>query len=164
MQNLEGVLLGEATTAARDTAVPCVGAGVLARWASEQAALIAETVDDEERQARCAEVVLERGGDIGALKIVRWGPEDWLNAAELEERPRSSLEFVVTFDGEFEYHEGRDDVPSRHFHLSFEHADSGSRPSGDPLGDQATQATQLVHILIGERVAAHLDQESVPLL
>jgi hypothetical protein len=31
MRNLEDVLLGEAMTAARDVAEPCVGAGVLAR-------------------------------------------------------------------------------------------------------------------------------------
>jgi hypothetical protein len=118
MRNLEGVLLGEAMTAARDVAEPCVGAGVLARWACEQAALIAETVSDEELQARSAEVVLECGGDIGALKIVKWGA-DWLDTTELEERLRSRKEFVVTFDGEFNYDEDRDGVHPRDFHDSF---------------------------------------------
>jgi hypothetical protein len=121
MRNLRGVLLGEAITAARDTAEPCVGAGVLARWASEQAALIARTVADEERQATSAEVVLECGGDIGALKIVKWGTE-WLDAAELEERLRSSEEFVVTFAGEFDYDEDKDGVHPREFRDSFKQA------------------------------------------
>jgi hypothetical protein len=93
----------------------------LAQWASEQARLIASTVADEERQARSAEVVLECGGDIGTLKIVKWGG-DWLDAVELEERLRSSEEFVVTFDGEFDYDEDRDDVHPREFRDSFEQA------------------------------------------
>jgi signal transduction histidine kinase len=118
MRNLQGVLLGEAITAARDSAQPSVGAGLLARWASEQAGLIAGTVADEERQARSAEVVLECGGDIGALKIVKWGP-DWLDAAELEERLRSCKEFVVTFAGEFDYDEDRDGVHPRDFRDAF---------------------------------------------
>jgi histidine kinase/DNA gyrase B/HSP90-like ATPase len=121
MQNLQGVLLGESMTAARDTAEPLVAAGVLARWASEQAALISGTVADEERQARSAEVVLECGGDIGALKIVKWGG-DWLDAAELEERLQSREEFVVTFAGEFDYDEDRDGVHPKEFRDSFKQA------------------------------------------
>jgi hypothetical protein len=123
MQNLHGVLLGEAMTAARDAALPSVGARVLARWASQQAALIAEIVADEERQATSAEVVLECGGDIGALTIVRWGA-DWLNTAELEERLRLSEEFIVTFTGEFDYDEEIDSVHPKEFRDSFKQAAS----------------------------------------
>src|SRR3984957_5819213 len=61
LKNVRGVFLGEAMTAARDTAEPSIEAGVLALWASRQATLIAGTVADEERQARSAEVVLECG-------------------------------------------------------------------------------------------------------
>jgi hypothetical protein len=121
MRNVRGVLIGEAMTAARDTVLPNVGARVLGRWASEQAALIAEIVVDEQRQAASAEVVLECGGDIGALKIVKLGA-DWLNAAELEERLRSSDEFIVTFAGGFEYDEELDDVHPKEFRDSFDEA------------------------------------------
>jgi hypothetical protein len=123
IKNIQGVLLGEAMTAARDTALPSVEARVLARWASEQAALIAETVADEGRQARSTEVVLECGGDIGALKILKWGA-DWLNAAELEERLRSSEEFIANFTGDFDYDEEIDSVHPREFRDSFEQAAS----------------------------------------
>jgi len=51
LKNVRGVFLGEAMTAARDTAEPSIEAGVLALWASRQATLIAGTVADEERQA-----------------------------------------------------------------------------------------------------------------
>jgi hypothetical protein len=122
MRNLEGVLVGEAMTATRNAASPSVGATVLARWASEQDRLIAGTVADEERQARSAEVVLECGGDIDALKIVKWGA-DWLDAAELEERLRSSVELVVTFAGEFDYDEEIDGVHPKDFREGFEQAD-----------------------------------------
>jgi hypothetical protein len=63
--------------------------------------------------------VLECGGDIGALKIVKWGA-DWLDRAELEERLRSSEEFVVSFVGEFDYDEDKDGVHPRDFRDSFE--------------------------------------------
>lgn len=64
LRNVEGVLLGEAVTAARNSAQPVVSKEALAFWASNQADLIAASVKDEERQARSAEVVLECDGDI----------------------------------------------------------------------------------------------------
>jgi hypothetical protein len=121
LRNVQGVFLGEAITAARDAAEPSAKAGALVRWASEQAILIADTIADEERQARTAEVVLECGGDIGKLKIVKWG-SDWIGEAELEERLRSTEEFVVTFDGEFEYDEDRDGMHPKEFRQSFKQA------------------------------------------
>src|SRR3546814_4517966 len=57
MRNVQGVLLGEAVTAARNAANPTVNTSTLATWASEQAQLVARTVDDEEIQAKAAEVV-----------------------------------------------------------------------------------------------------------
>jgi len=59
---------------------------------------------DEERQAKSAEVVLECGGEIGGLKIVKWG-SDWLNTVEFRQRLRLSQELVIHFDGEFHYDE-----------------------------------------------------------
>src|SRR3546814_20484850 len=109
MLNLEGVLLGEAVTAARNAANPTVNTSTLATWASEQAQLVARTVDDEEIQAKAAEVVLECGGKIADLKIVKWGA-DWLNSQELRERLIEVDRFDVSFNGEFEYDEGVHDV------------------------------------------------------
>src|SRR3546814_18215065 len=85
MRHWQGVLLCEAVTAARNAANPTVNTSTLATWASEQAQLVARTVDDEEIQAKAAEVVLECGGKIADLKIVKWGA-DWLNSQELRER------------------------------------------------------------------------------
>ena len=122
LDNVQGVLLGEAITAARDSAQPLVPKEALARWASEQARLICNSVRDEERQARSAEIVLECGGDIGVLKIIKWGSE-WLNAEEFEARLRSSEELVIGFEGEFDYDEDRDEVHPRNFRDGFLQSD-----------------------------------------
>ena len=122
LHNVQGVLLGEAITAARDAAQPLATKEALAQWASEQARLISESVGDEERQARSAEVVLECGGNIGALKIVKWGSE-WLSGDEFEERLRSSSELVINFNGEFDYDEDRDEVHPKEFREDFMQGD-----------------------------------------
>lgn len=119
LDNVNGVLLGEAVTAARDAAQPIVSKESLARWASRQAESIAASVKDEEQQARSAEVVLECGGDVGALKFVRWG-SDWLTASEFEDRLRSLTELAISFDGEFAYDEDEDDVHPKEFREDFE--------------------------------------------
>jgi hypothetical protein len=120
--NVEGILLGEAVTAARDAAQPLATREALARWASKQAELIMASVKDEERQARSAEVVLECGGDIGSLKFVKWGA-DWLDTAEFTERLYSSKEIAISFNGEFEYDEDRDDVHPKEFRQDFTGSD-----------------------------------------
>ncbi|MDP3377527.1 MAG: hypothetical protein Q8S53_04115 [Brevundimonas sp.] len=99
---MQGILLGEADTASRDVATPLADADTLARWATEQAALLADHVLDEERQAKTAEIVLECGGDIGALKIVKWGG-DWLNAAEFVDQLSEADHLNISFNGEFTY-------------------------------------------------------------
>lgn len=122
LHNVGGVLLGEAVTAARDAAQPVASMEALAKWASKQAELIAASVKDEERQARSAEVVLECGGDIGALRFVKWGP-DWLTESEFEDRLRSSTELAISFDGEFDYDEDQDDVHPKEFREDFKISD-----------------------------------------
>lgn len=114
--------MGEAVTAARDAAQPVASMEALAKWASKQAELIAASVKDEERQARSAEVVLECGGDIGALRFVKWGP-DWLTESEFEDRLRSSTELAISFDGEFDYDEDQDDVHPKEFREDFKISD-----------------------------------------
>lgn len=122
MRNVQGVLLGEAMTAARDAANPVVDAETLAKWASEQARLISQTVDDEEIQAKAAEVVLECGGQVDDLKILKWGA-DWLNSQELAERLSKVNSFDINFGGEFEYDEDTDDVMPREFRNELKLAD-----------------------------------------
>jgi Histidine kinase-, DNA gyrase B-, and HSP90-like ATPase len=118
LHNVEGVLLGESLTAARDAARPVAPKEALAQWASSQADLIAASVKDEEQQARSAEVVLECNGDIGTLKLVRWG-SDWLTVSEFESRLRSVSEISISFDGDFDYDEHLDDVHPRRFRDGF---------------------------------------------
>jgi hypothetical protein len=122
LQNVEGVLLGEAMTAARDAARPLATKEALTEWASKQAKLIAKTVKHEETQARSAEVVLECGGEIEDLKIVKWG-SDWLNGNEFEDRLLSSAEIAISFEGEFDYDEDQDDVHPKEFREEFKVGD-----------------------------------------
>lgn len=119
LHNVEGILLGEAVTAARDAAQPLAPRDALARWASKQADLIAASVKDEERQARSAEVVLECGGEIGGLKFAKWGT-DWLGTDEFQERLESTSEIAVSFVGEFDYDEDKDDVHPKEFREDFQ--------------------------------------------
>ena len=102
VHNIKGILLGEALTAARDVAQPLATKEALAAWASEQANIISNCTDDDEYKARAAEVVLECGGTVGNLKIVKWGA-DWLNEGEFEERLRLSSEIAISFDGGFSF-------------------------------------------------------------
>ncbi len=118
LHNVEGVLLGEAVTAARDAAQPIATKEALGQWASKQAELIVGSVKDEERQARSAEVVLECGGEIGNLKFIKWGT-DWLTTGEFEDRLHSSTEIAISFDGEFDYDEDQDDVHPKEFREDF---------------------------------------------
>ena len=116
---MQGVLAGEAITAARDVAVPLVPKEVLAAWATEQAGLLLETRIDEERKAMAAETVLECGGDIGGLPIVRWGGE-WLNAHDFAKKITDMKELVLNFEGEFRYDEEEDQMHPREFKNDFE--------------------------------------------
>lgn len=122
LHNVGGILLGEPMTAARDAAQPIATKDALARWASKQATLIVASVKDEERQARSAEVVLECGGEIGALKFVKWG-SDWLSTNEFEERLRTSFEIAISFNGDFDYDEDQDDVHPKEFREDFKVAE-----------------------------------------
>ena len=118
LNNVQGVLLGEAMTAARDTAKPLATQEAMALWATKQAKVICESIKDEVRQARSAEVVLECGGSLGNLKIIRWGV-DWMTEQEFEEELRSASELAINFDGEFIYDEDQDNVHPRDFRDDF---------------------------------------------
>jgi signal transduction histidine kinase len=122
LRNVQGILLGEAETASRDVATPLVDAATLAAWATEQAQIVATQVLDEERQAKTAEVVLECGGEIGDLKIIKWG-SDWLNSDELVERLQSSTWLHVSFAGDFSYDEDLDGIHPKEFREDFQQAE-----------------------------------------
>ncbi|CAH0283567.1 Chaperone protein HtpG [Agrobacterium fabrum] len=118
MKNVAGVLLGEAMTAARNTAIPLIDREGLAEWASEQAQLICQHVKDEEKQAQAAEVVLTCGGDIGHLKIIRYG-DDWLDQFEFSRLLSELTEINISLRGDFTYEEDQDDVLPREFRDHF---------------------------------------------
>ena len=122
LRNVRGILLGEPTTASRESARPTATKEVIARWATNQAEIIGSIVKDEEQQARSAEVVLECGGETKDLKIVRWG-RDWLSASEFESKLRNASELAVSFDGDFDYDEDLDDVHPREFRDDFSCSD-----------------------------------------
>jgi len=114
---LAGILCASVQTADRNSSIPNADSESLSNWASEQAKLGVELVDDEEVQAGIAELVLSFGGDIGALKIARYDGI-WMNKDELTDFVKGSLELFVKVDGEVE-HEEDDDVTSRQFSDDF---------------------------------------------
>lgn len=123
MNNVVGVFVGEALTASRSVALPAVRKTELARWATEQASIIAELRVVESVKASVAEVVLECGGDISDLPIVRRGDRQWLSSSELREYLADKREISVALDGEFSYEEDADPVHPREFAETFEIAD-----------------------------------------
>lgn len=83
LQGIAGVILGESTKAARDSARPIVSPTELSRWANEQAALVAQLYIEPESLACSAEIIRLCGGETGALPIaIHRG--NWLSAADIE--------------------------------------------------------------------------------
>jgi hypothetical protein len=121
LRNVQGILLGEADTASRDAATPLADATTLAAWATEQAQIVSSQILDEERQAKTAEVVIECGGEIGDLKIIKWG-SDWLNREEFVKQLRTSFRLHVSFSGEFTYDEDADEIHPKEFRQNFRQA------------------------------------------
>ncbi|MDR9754458.1 ATP-binding protein [Pseudomonas sp. SZMC_28357] len=120
LSNIQGVLLGETITADRNSALPKVSEENLALWATEQALIVCQSKSDELIKAKCAEVVLECGGDVGELPIACWGQDDWLTSSELRKQISDIEELVINFDGEFSYDEDLDDVHPKQFRSGFE--------------------------------------------
>ena len=178
LRNLQGILLGEADTASRDMATPLADALTLAAWATEQAHLAAANILDEEKQAKIAEIVLECGGDIGKLKIIKWG-RDWASKDEFVERLQGSSRISVSFQGEFRYDEDEDDIHPKEFRQDFLQDDSvaytlkfdgavlkgsaGSWPKKDrPEGWADSNIATLVRTLITDTWGGQIkDHESV---
>ena len=107
IRHIEGVVFGEVRTITRDRARPIVPIEALAKWATNQGRLIQELYANENQQeyriqeARVAAVVLSCGGDIGGLKIVKWG-SSWFDCHELDQKLRDIHEVVVAVDTQLE--------------------------------------------------------------
>ena len=118
LQNVKGVFLGEALTAKRDAARLLATREALAGWASGQAEFISQNFADGAYQAAAAEVILECGGDIGNLEIVRLGNR-WLNTSEIARYLTSIFVLHISLDGDFDF-EDYDPVSPSDFKDRFE--------------------------------------------
>jgi histidine kinase/DNA gyrase B/HSP90-like ATPase len=122
LANVDGILAGEAITVARDLAIPIVPKEVLASWATEQAMLILNARLEDETKARAAEIVLECGGEIGRLPIVKWAGQ-WLNSEEFAAKISDKRELFISFEGDFDYDEDEDGMHPRDFKNFFKVSD-----------------------------------------
>lgn len=119
---IRGVLLGQESTAARNSAFPIAPPGVLASWATEQAGLLAEVQLRAEDKARAAQVVLLCGGDIGELPVARLN-STWLSSNSLQSVLTNVDEVYVHFDGDISYNEDIDEVHPKEFASHFAEAE-----------------------------------------
>lgn len=78
MRGISGVLVGRPGATRQATVVPVVERQELARWASEQAALLPALVKEPAEQMACAQIVRACGGRLGALPIAE-GAKGWLS-------------------------------------------------------------------------------------
>jgi hypothetical protein len=79
LQGIDGVLIGTGPSITRREAVPVVDAAELARWATDQARLVAQQEEDPWVQCGYAEILAACGADTGDLAIA-WGPGGWVSA------------------------------------------------------------------------------------
>jgi hypothetical protein len=73
LEGVLGILTASMVTAVRDKAVLLAGPESLAKWASEQATLIVDSIPDPYYQMACVEYVVERGGNPGRLPVAKRG-------------------------------------------------------------------------------------------
>ncbi len=78
MRGISGVLVGRPGATRQATVVPVVERQELARWASEQAALLPALVKEPAEQMACAQIVRACGGRLGALPIAE-GSSGWMS-------------------------------------------------------------------------------------
>lgn len=82
LSGIMGILVGQPTRAARDSAIPTVSPEVLKKWAEEQADLVPKLWDKPELQAGCAQYVRICGGSTKGLPITIFQGH-WLSFEEL---------------------------------------------------------------------------------
>src|SRR6185312_1172249 len=100
--NMAGVLLGSSYTASRDSARLLASTEEIARWASEQATLLSRSDVRPEAQARCAAIIANLGGDVGALAIGRAG-YTWFSSEQVTawSREKQSVFMIEEDVGDF---------------------------------------------------------------
>ena len=116
---IRGVLIGQETTVSRYEAAIAAPADVLAKWSSEQAALIHDASLPDEEKARGAEVILLFGGNIGSLPFARLQGE-WLSTVGMKKILIDLQDVAVLLGDNIEYDEDLDDVHPKEFVNSFE--------------------------------------------
>lgn len=82
LQGIAGFIVGESTRASRDCASPVIPSKELARWATDQAALIPLLYQSAESQASAAQTIRICGGHTGDLPIVKHSGH-WLSVAQI---------------------------------------------------------------------------------
>jgi Histidine kinase-, DNA gyrase B-, and HSP90-like ATPase len=110
---IEGILLGTTEALARNTASISAPPLALARWAEEQAKILARSRMIGSVKLTAAGIVIACGGRTGKLPIARIGGR-YLNESQLEGLVRTQSEITV-FDGEPYFDEDRDDCHPREF-------------------------------------------------
>ncbi|MCB8749054.1 ATP-binding protein [Rhodoferax sp. U2-2l] len=94
LQGIAGVILGESTKAARDSACPIVAPDVLSSWANEQAGLLPNLYSAPEALASAAEIVRLCGGDTGLLPIAIHRGK-WVSTLDIRNMDLSDVVLVV---------------------------------------------------------------------
>ncbi len=123
LENIQGLLIGEGLTASRNSAIPAISKPALAAWASEQARIISESNSAELYKAHCAEIVLECGGNVADLPLLRKGEDDWLSGEEFFDLAKTLSEVVIVSESDLGYDEDNDEMHPKEFNNSFELSD-----------------------------------------
>jgi hypothetical protein len=120
LEYLEGILLGNTDVLARNTASLTAPPVALARWAEEQAEIIARSRIPSEEQLIAAGVVIACGGDPGRLPVAHMDGR-YLDRKHLEAAVRK-VRSITLFEGEPSFDEDTDECHPRDFKISFHHA------------------------------------------
>ncbi|WP_158693363.1 ATP-binding protein [Neorhizobium alkalisoli] len=115
--HLAGVLVGKVDTAVRNSGSAIADEAAFKEWATEQTPLISKTAIPDETKALMAEIILELGGSIGDLPIIRRG-DVWYSGKKMKTALRSINQCTV-YVGDVDYDED-DDVSASSFHHWFE--------------------------------------------
>ena len=102
ISGIAGIFIGEIIGVARDIAIPVVDREALAKWASEQANLVSDLIEDPEDQAYCANIVRICGGSTGKLKIAK-SAQGWLDAKQIIQIFRPIDELLLIGSSDLDY-------------------------------------------------------------
>jgi hypothetical protein len=109
LTGIAGFLVGNATRASRDEAVPLVEKHELARWASEQSELVSDVWNDVEEQQSCAQYIRLCGGETRALPIAQFR-DGWVSMAQVRELAKSMDKILIC--SRYEVGEAKKFLPS----------------------------------------------------